>query len=325
MSKQAHLVLLLTALMLSACATVPPVEIGSNVDSSYRLPASYQEHRNQQQFYTTSKGRIAYTDHGRGQVLILLHGVPTSSWMYRKLIPLLQNDMRVISVDLLGYGSSDKPEYAENIYSPTQQAERVLSLLDSLDIDEYSLLMHDMGGLVAWEMLERSLRSVTHTIVLDTIINEHGFDHPDFEPGVFTRQLFALYGNDLTSAEILALTFEQLGLAGEYKLNENECYGYVQPMREGADQAVYAFFTHLNSDLFERLDDYKSSLSSYSGKTLVLWAGQDETLTTEQIPILQETLSVPDENIHIYQKNGHFLAEEIPEELAVQIVKFMDE
>ena len=84
-------------------------------NSNYQLPLAYQQHRSQQKYFQSEDGSIAYTDHGEGDVLVLLHGVPTSSWMYRKIIPDLQQDFRVISVDLLGYGSSEKQKTAARI------------------------------------------------------------------------------------------------------------------------------------------------------------------------------------------------------------------
>ena len=88
---------LLTALSaLGGCASTFDAEPGTQVAASYTAPADYAAHRVQQQFFATPAGRIAYTDHGaaNGKTLVLLHGVPTSSWMYRKVIPDLQHYMR---------------------------------------------------------------------------------------------------------------------------------------------------------------------------------------------------------------------------------------
>ena len=109
-------------------------------------PATYQDHRDQQQFFTTQDGRIAYTDNGKGPAIVLLHGVPASSWMYRKMmIPDLQKSLRVVTVDMLGYGSSDKPKGDGAPCAAARQAERVDALMTHPGIDQYSVLMHDMG------------------------------------------------------------------------------------------------------------------------------------------------------------------------------------
>jgi len=308
----------------SACSNpIPPASMSANVTAQYRAPATYQDHRDQQRTFDTKTGKIAYTDHGSGPVLVLLHGVPTSSWMYRKVIPGLQDNMRVISIDHLGFGSSDKPDDKQNGYSPEAHAIRARELLSSLNISSYSLLMHDMGGLVAWEMLNADQGAIKNLVVLNTIVNDEGFKQPDMKPGAVTRTLMDAYSSPLTSVAVLTKTFNDLGLKGEHKLSEAECYGYVAPMREGADSALYQFFTSINDDLFASLDQNRTRLSGFRGQTLVMWGAKDETLTTGQIPILQEMLNIPDQNIHIYENNAHFLAEEIPGEIVSKVTALL--
>ena len=312
-------------LLLGACASEKPVQVGGEVSDLYHPPATYQEHRDQQQWFDSSGGRMAYTDTGDGPVLVLLHGVPTSSWLFRKVIPQLQNHMRVVSVDMLGFGSSDKPKNEHDIYSSKAHAERVSALLEHLEIETYSVLMHDMGGLVAWEMLALHPDNIDRFVVLDTIINKQGFNHPNIKPGPFTEMLMNVYSSDLTSAKMLEQTFGGFGLKGKYALSEAECHGYVVPMKEGADQALYAFYTSVDADLFAKLDAYESNFRAFDGAALVLWGGQDTVLTTGQIPILQETMRIPDENIHVFDQSNHFLSEQVPDEISAKIISFMTE
>lgn len=294
-----------------------------NLHSSYKLPLTYQQHRSQQKYFQSKYGSVAYTDHGTGKVLVLLHGVPTSSWMYRKIIPSLQTDFRVISIDFLGYGSSSKPKDNGVNYSAISQAENVEALLVSLGIHKYSLLMHDMGGLVAWELLRMQPNTISNLIILNTIVNQNGFEHPDIKPGAMTKLMTKAYSNNLTSAAALKMTFNNLGLGGDYKLSEAECNGYVTPMKEGGDKALYVFYTGLNNDLYKRLNNNKAVFQSFEGNTLVLWGAKDKTLTTKQIPFLREHLHIPAKNIHIYEENNHFLVEEIPEEVISKVRKIL--
>lgn len=315
--------LLIVPLLLSACKIETPMLISTNVQSLYNAPNTYQDHRDQQQTLDIDGVKIAYTDHGKGPTIVLLHGVPTSSWMYRKVIPELQKNMRVISIDFLGFGSSDKPLNGNNIYSPSTRAQRVSTLLSHLNVSEYALLFHDMGGLVAWELMRKSPQNISHAIVLNTIVSRHGFYPPKIKPGIMTRQLMSAYSSELTSTALLEKTFNDLGLVNEHELNEDECFGYVAPMREGSDEALYAFFTSLNEELFRQLDQNQTQLSIFTGETLVLWGAGDEILTTKQIPILQKTLNIDPENIHIYPDHNHFLAEEMPKEIVLKINKFV--
>jgi haloalkane dehalogenase len=61
-------------------------------------------------FFETPAGRIHYVDEGEGPPVLMVHGTPTWSFLYRRLIKDLSRDHRVIAVDNLGFGLSDKPE-----------------------------------------------------------------------------------------------------------------------------------------------------------------------------------------------------------------------
>ena len=330
MMKQLLIALSLSAftLGLSACSTKnTPTELGGNVSQNYAAPKVYSDHRAQQQFFDTGSGKIAFTDTGaqtaNAPVIVLLHGVPTSSWMYRKVVPNLQQNLRVITVDQLGYGSSEKPERDRVDYSPAAQARRVEALLKSRGVNSYSVLMHDMGGLTAWEMLDAHPDQIENLVVLNTIVRDKGFQEPNMDGGFFVGQLMKAFTAPLTSSRIMDKVFFDLGLKGEYKLSEEECYGYVRPMREGADGALYSFFTNINDDLFDELAEKRKSWPAYKGRVMVMWGAQDETLTTRQIPRLQESFNIPESDVHIYENNGHFLAEEIPDEVVIKVSEFI--
>lgn len=311
----------LFSFLLVACGTfLPEKKDPMTVKAGwYQLPESYQQHRMQQDYFETRDGKIAYTDTGSGKALVLLHGVPTSSWLYRKIIPELQKDFRVITVDLLGYGSSDKPKDNGQNYLSVAQARNVTNLLNFLDVNEFALAMHDMGGLVAWDMLRSDVSRVSDLVIFNTIVRREGFHHPHIKEGMIAREMTKAYSNQLTSSAVLEMTFNNLGLGGQYSLTEAECHGYVKPMREGSDQALYSFFTGFDEALFANLEDNRDVLKQFDGRALVIWGGKDKVLTTGQIPFLQEHLRIPKHDIHIFPENNHFIMEEIPKKIPALI------
>ena len=319
--------LLLTGACSGPSLTEPTLEITEEMKSTYVLTDNYANHRLQQHRFTSSGGEIAYLDIGQGPIILLLHGVPSSSWLYRKMLPELQQKFRVIAVDLLGYGSSAKPKSTELNYLPAAQARYVDELLASLNISRYSLLLHDMGGLVAWEMLTsdlaKSVPAIDNLVVLNTIISEQGFEHPGAQKGVISRATANAFTNKLSSSAVLELTFKNMGLTNNAKLSAQECMGYVLPMQEGASDALYDFFTGFDEAQFNRLDQQIDGLSKFTGNTLVLWGAGDKVLTAGQIPRLQEVMGIDQENVRIYADNAHFLPEEIPNELVNQITAFL--
>lgn len=328
---------LLILFVLSGCSTHQeinkPLKVQSNETANkttdknnYVLPNNYEEHRAQQSYFYSNSGKIAYTDTGSGDVLVMLHGVPTSSWMYRKMLPDLQQHFRIITIDFLGYGSSDKPTSNNANYSFESQALYVEELLSHLSVKNYNLLFHDMGGLVGWELLAKDVRGdsyIENIVVLNTIISRHGFNHPSYQKGLYAKEMAKAYSNNLSSAAILKMTFNHMGLTNNITLTENECRGYVIPMKEGSNEALYEFFTGFNDLLFEKLNANIKSLEKFEGKSLILWGAEDDVLTIDQIPQLQKALNINNETTHIFENHSHFLAEEIPSILNTNIIDFM--
>jgi len=219
--------------------------------SAYQYPKTYDDHLAQLRPFPSSAGTIAYLDSGPAaapKTVVLIHGVPTSSWMYRKLIDRLQQEVRVIAIDLLGYGASAKPRESAGVYSHVAQAGYVTELMSSLMIDEYAVLVHDMGGLVGWELLKQSA-PVSEMILLNTIIQKQGFNPPEMERGMMTEAIMKAYTAPVSSVKMLQSTFDELGLTDEHTLTEAECEGYVRPLQSGSDSALYEFFTSLKDSL----------------------------------------------------------------------------
>lgn len=81
---------------------------------------------------------------GTGEPVVFLHGFPTSSHLWREVVPLVPDGHRVVVVDLLGYGRSDKPLGRD--VSIKGHAERVVQLLDALRIERAAIIGHDVGA-----------------------------------------------------------------------------------------------------------------------------------------------------------------------------------
>jgi pimeloyl-ACP methyl ester carboxylesterase len=88
--------------------------------------------------------RVAWTDIGQGEPVILLHGIPTWSFLYNDVIPLLAPANRVIAPDFLGHGYSDKRDFFDR--SLLAQTGMILRLMDHLELDRAHFIGHDTGG-----------------------------------------------------------------------------------------------------------------------------------------------------------------------------------
>src|ERR1700754_541310 len=87
-----------------------------------------------------------------GKVVLLLHGFPTSSHMFRNLIPLLADRYHVIAPDYPGYGQSEMPDRARFAYTFDNLANVVDKLLHSLQVDRYFMYVMDYGAPVGWRI-----------------------------------------------------------------------------------------------------------------------------------------------------------------------------
>ena len=111
-----------------------------------------------------------YVDEGSGQPIILLHGEPTWSYLYRNFIPSLARHFRVIAPDHMGFGKSETPQVAE--YTLGRHAENLCALIEELDLRDITLVMQDWGGpmgaVVAARFPDRMKRFVAMNTIFGT-------------------------------------------------------------------------------------------------------------------------------------------------------------
>ena len=90
--------------------------------------------------------RCHYIDEGRGPVLLLVHGNPTWSFYWRELVRAMRDRYRVVAIDHIGCGLSDKPSPAEYSYRLAQRIADLGQLVETLDLRQITLVAHDWGG-----------------------------------------------------------------------------------------------------------------------------------------------------------------------------------
>jgi pimeloyl-ACP methyl ester carboxylesterase len=125
---------------------------------------------------------------GDGPVVLLLHGFPTSSHMFRNLIPALADRYHVIAPDYPGYGQSDMPDRAKFAYTFDRFAELIDSLLDQLGVTRYAMYVMDYGAPVGWRLALKHPERITGLIVQNGNAYDEGLKvGPD--QGVLVRPL----------------------------------------------------------------------------------------------------------------------------------------
>jgi haloalkane dehalogenase len=124
---------------------------------------------------------MAYVEVGQGDPIVLLHGNPTSSYLWRNVIPHLEALGRCIAPDLMGMGDSDKlPDSGPGAYRFVDQRRYLGSLLEALDVRErVTLVVHDWGSALGFDWANRHRDAVKGIAYMEAIVRPQGWDHWD--------------------------------------------------------------------------------------------------------------------------------------------------
>lgn len=282
----------------------------------------YEAYKERLHYTEVEGGKLAYVDEGEGPAILLVHGVPTSSWLYVRMVnELVASGHRVIAPDLLGYGASDKPDGYE-VYHQKRQGARLLQLMEHLEIESWTHVCHDVGGLFTWEMLRMAPEKVERLVVLNTIMYTEGFNPPmRFKKSGWAKFYTWLYKSKWGSKMMMKATFNN-GLSKQTKLSKQRLRGFYLPMQEGGNKAIYQFFTqtcHL-------MPDYTGLFDSLDVPIKVIWGAKDPMLKWEpQKDLVMKAMNLKEEDVYTLADGVHFIQEEEFESISQHIARFISE
>jgi haloalkane dehalogenase len=124
---------------------------------------------------------MAYVEVGKGDPVVFLHGNPTSSYLWRNVLPHLQSLGRCIAPDLIGMGDSDKlPNSGPGSYRFVEHRRYLDALLEALDVRErVALVIHDWGSALGFDWANRHRKAVKGIAFMEAIVRPQGWDHWD--------------------------------------------------------------------------------------------------------------------------------------------------
>lgn len=173
-----------TLLTLGAVA-LAPVAIAQDKPQPVPVFQGFDQATFEQDFrhYFTEVNELTlhYVMGGEGPPLVLLHGWPFTSYSFRQLMPSLGRHFTVIAPDLRGFGDSDKPSSAD--MTKPQMADDIIKLIDRLGLGNFSLVGHDWGGVVAYELAWNHSERVDRLVFFEMILPGFGFDKPEIQAG----------------------------------------------------------------------------------------------------------------------------------------------
>src|SRR4051794_33057216 len=121
---------------------------------------------------TVNGRRMAYLDEGAGDAIVFQHGNPTSSYLWRNIMPHLEGLGRLIACDLIGMGDSDKlPDSGPQRYTYAEQREHLFALWDQLALgNRIVLVIHDWGSVLGFEWANRNRERVAGIAYMEGIV-----------------------------------------------------------------------------------------------------------------------------------------------------------
>ncbi|WP_262694436.1 haloalkane dehalogenase [Kordiimonas aquimaris] len=126
----------------------------------------------EKQYKTVLGKRMAYIEHGKGDPIVFLHGNPTSSYLWRNIMPHLEGRGRLIAVDMIGMGDSDKLDNtADGSYSLAENSKYTFALLEAIGVSKnVTLILHDWGSGVGFNWANQNQEKVKAIAFMEAIV-----------------------------------------------------------------------------------------------------------------------------------------------------------
>lgn len=274
-----------------------------------------QKHRAKGTFISIDKVQTFVLEEGRGEPVVFFHGVPASSFLYRKLVPeIAKRGMRGIAFDLPGLGLADRPDDFE--YHWSSLANYSAKVVDEIGLKKMHIVVHDIGGPIGFLMAAAMPHRIKSITILNTIIDVDVFQRPwAMEP--FALPVIGELWFSVMNRPMSYFMFSMLGIKNIESIPKEEIFAYADLLR-GSDNGK-AFLKIMRS--FERTREVKQqcyhALQNVPYVIDVIWGMDDPALPYDRyaLPILkaaglQEAHKLP---------GKHFFQEEYYSEIADRI------
>ena len=256
---------------------------------------------------------VSYVDEGAGEPVILIHGIPTWSYLWHRIIPVLSEQNRVIAPDLIGFGYSDKSDNFDR--SIARQTEMIDTLMEKMGIEQANIVAHDIGGGVALRLATLYPHRVNKLCVMNSV----SYDSWAIEAMIQLGHPSAYY---MASASTTVATLRQMLKQGFAETPDDEVLdGIFAPYStEVGKLSLIRNATALNTNLTTEITHL---LHKIEARTLILW-GMDDKF---QLLKFGKRLSddIPNAKLIQIKDAGHFVMLDQPEEVADHVFSFLAE
>ncbi len=285
---------------------------------------------------------IHYLTAGVGKPVVLLHGWPTSSYLWRKVVEPLADTRTVIVPDLAGFGQSDKP--LDAVYTHNFHAEIFDDFLDRLGIEKTSLIVHDIGAPIGLLWAVRNQDRLERLVILNTLFYPDGscrlfYTHKISLLKRFWSIIFYPKGSLLLKFILLTihtpglrnLAFSSFGISQIMKMGvENKemisrevVAAYQSPFDSATGrQLLNKTFLELQLD---ELEEIVQKLHTLKVPVYIVYGEKDSILPGLAAEMHRLQHDLPDARLAAIPECGHYLQEDKPQELSSLLVRFLAE
>ncbi|MBA3844883.1 MAG: alpha/beta fold hydrolase [Actinobacteria bacterium] len=259
--------------------------------------------------------RMHYLDEGQGKPILFLHGEPTWSFLYRKVIPELTPGSRCIAPDLFGFGRSDKPTRPD-WYSYDAHVASVARLAAELDLREATVVVQDWGGPIGFRFAVENPERVERLVVLNTGIGARAPNDEWLRFRAFVRRV----GTEIVPGQLVRLTLVQ-------PTTDEVIAGYDAPFPEPQSRVGVVQFP----ELVATSSDHPSAaamlrvrelLRSFDRPALVLFGESDPIFPRRAAEAMAELLPAAELDPPLAGA-GHFLQEDRGVEIGRRIASWL--
>jgi haloalkane dehalogenase len=262
--------------------------------------------------------RIHYLDEGEGQVILCLHGEPSWSYLYRKMIPVLSKNHRVLAMDFVGFGRSDKfTERSE--YSFQMHHDTIIRFIRTLKLEQITLVVQDWGGLLGLTVASEMPELFTRLVIMNTGLPTG--DEP-MGKGFMRWREFASSSTDLPVGLVI-----QNGTA-ERALKPEIVAAYESPFPDVTYKAgamIFPLLVPISPDDpgAAEMRRAREVFSHWRKPVLVMFSDKDPITRGGDIFFRTLIPGTKGQSEIVIHNAGHFLQEDKGEEIAQHIVDFI--